>query len=146
MAELNAQRKPRMDWATPTEFFKKLDGEFRFTLDPCADESNHKCERYFTEDQDGLAQDWSGEVVYCNPPYGRATAKWVKKCHDEVMLGNCRCAVMLIAARTDTQWFHQYIYGIAEVRFVKGRLRFGESKTNAPFASMVVVYRRNEDG
>ena len=131
----------KMDWATPQDFFDKLDAEFHFTLDPCADDQNHKCEKYFTEEQDGLSQDWSGERVFCNPPYGRDVPKWVKKCFDEVYSGNCICAVMLLHARTDTRWFHDYIYQRAEVRFVKGRLKFGGQTTNAPFPSMVVVFR-----
>ena len=132
----------KMDWATPQDFFEKLDAEFHFTLDPCADDLNHKCERYFTEEQDGLQQDWSGERVFCNPPYGRDVPKWVKKCLDETTKGNCELAVMLLHARTDTRWFHDYIYHKAdEVRFVKGRLKFGGQTTNAPFPSMVVVFR-----
>lgn len=127
-------------WATPQAFFDTLNDEFHFTLDPCADESNHKCERYFTREQNGLIQSWAGETVFCNPPYGSEIKHWVKKCFDEVRNG-CPCAVMLIPARTDTTWFHQYIYRKAEVRFVKGRLKFGDSKNSAPFPSMVVVFR-----
>lgn len=134
----------KMDWATPQDFFDKLNAEFHFTLDPCADDQNHKCEKYYTEEQDGLQQDWSGERVFCNPPYGKDVPKWVKKCFDEVYGGNCTCAVMLLHARTDTRWFHEYIYHRAEVRFVKGRLRFGGQTTNAPFPSMVVVFRGKE--
>lgn len=131
----------KMDWATPQDFFDRLNAEFHFTLDPCADDQNHKCEKYYTEEQDGLKQDWSSERVFCNPPYGRDVPKWVRKCFDEVYSGNCICAVMLLHARTDTRWFHDYIYHRAEVRFVKGRLRFGGQTTNAPFPSMVVVFR-----
>ena len=131
----------KMDWATPQDFFDKLNEEFYFTLDPCADDFNHKCEKYYTEAQDGLQQDWSGEKVFCNPPYGRDVPKWVKKCYDETHTGDCLLAVMLLHARTDTRWFHDYIYHKAdEVRFVKGRLRFGGQTTNAPFPSMVVVF------
>ena len=129
------------NWATPQDFFDKLNDEFNFTLDPCADDFNHKCEKYYTEAQDGLKQDWSGERVFCNPPYGRDVPKWVKKCADETGTGNCELAVMLLHARTDTRWFHDYIYHKAdEVRFVKGRLKFGGQTTNAPFPSMVVVF------
>lgn len=131
----------KMDWATPQDFFDKLNKEFCFTLDPCADDFNHKCEKYYTEVQDGLKQDWSGERVFCNPPYGRDVSKWVKKCFDEVYAGECQLAVMLIHARTDTRWFHDYIYKRAEVRFVKGRLKFGEQPQPAPFPSMVVIFR-----
>ena len=131
----------KMDWATPQDFFDKLDAEFHFTLDPCADDQNHKCEKYFTAEQDGLSQDWSDETVFCNPPYGRDVPKWVKKCRDETHSGHCKCAVMLLHARTDTRWFHDYIYHKAvEIRFVKGRLKFGGQTTNAPFPSMIVVF------
>ena len=129
------------EWATPQDFFDKLNEEFHFTLDPCADVLNHKCEKYYTKDQDGLRQDWSGETVFCNPPYGRDVRKWVQKCFDEVYSGKCRCAVMLLPARTDTRWFHECIYHRAEIRFVKGRLKFGDQKQPAPFPSMVVIFR-----
>jgi site-specific DNA-methyltransferase (adenine-specific) len=127
-------------WATPQEFFDQLNDEFHFTLDVCADETNHKCEKYFTKEQDGLKQDWSNNVVFCNPPYGRSVGHWVKKCADESANNNALC-VMLINARTDTKWFHEFIYGKAEIRFVKGRLKFGDSKENAPFPSMVVIFK-----
>lgn len=129
------------NWATPQDFFDKLNEEFRFTLDPCADDRNHKCEKYYTEAQDGLKQDWSGERVFCNPPYGRDVPKWVRKCFEEVYNGTCRVAVLLLHARTDTKWFHDYIYRRAEVRFVRGRLKFGDMKQPAPFPSMVVIFR-----
>ena len=131
----------KMDWSTPQDFFDKLNEEFHFTLDPCADELNHKCDKYYTKKENGLNQDWSGEVVFCNPPYGRDVPKWVQKCFNEVYVGGCRCAVMLLAARTDTRWFHDYIYNRAEVRFVKGRLKFGGQEQPAPFPSMVVIFR-----
>ena len=131
-------------WATPQDFFDKLNEEFHFTLDPCADEFNHKCQKYFTEQQNGLLQDWANEIVFCNPPYGREIQNWVQKCFSEVRSGKCLCAVMLIPARTDTQWFHKYIYKQAEVRFIKGRLKFGDSKNSAPFPSMVVVFRKQK--
>lgn len=129
------------EWTTPQDFFDKLNDEFHFTLDACADESNHKCDRYYTAEQDALKQDWSGETVFCNPPYGRQIGDFVKKCFCEVYQGNCNCVVMLIHARTDTRWFHDYIYHKAEVRFVKGRLKFGGMKNNAPFPSMIVIFR-----
>ena len=127
-------------WATPQDFFDKLNEEFKFTLNPCADAINHKCEKYFTKEQNGLQQDWEGNTVFCNPPYGRETGKWVKKCHDEAQKPNTTC-VMLIPARTDTRYFHDYIYGQAEIRFVKGRLKFGDGKNSAPFPSMVVIFQ-----
>ena len=129
------------EWATPQDLFDELDREFRFTLDPCADETNHKCDRYYTVNDDGLSQDWSGERVFCNPPYGRSVDRWVKKCFEEVYCGKCCLAVMLLFAKTDTKWFHNYIYNKAEIRFLKGRVRFGNQRNDAPFPSMVVIFR-----
>ena len=128
------------NWATAQDFYDKLDSEFHFTLDPCADKNNHKCKKYYTKEDDGLLQDWGGETVFCNPPYGRQISKWVEKCFNESRKDKT-IVVMLIPARTDTKYFHQYIYNKAELRFVKGRLKFGDSKANAPFPSMVVIFR-----
>lgn len=137
------------DWGTPQDLFKKLDEEFNFTLDPCADSQNHKCEKYYTKEQNGLLQDWSGEVVFCNPPYSKKTKTnpgqiaWIKKCYETHLGGGT--VVMLIPARTDTIMFHKYILGKAEIRFIKGRLKFlidgKQSKNTAPFPSMIVVFR-----
>ena len=123
-------------WETPQDFFDGLNKEFGFDLDVCALPENAKCERYFTPEKDGLDQEWKG-TVWCNPPYGKQVGKWVEKAYKS----NCT-VVMLLPARTDTKWFHDYIYRKAEIRFVKGRLKFGGSKTPAPFPSMVVIYRR----
>jgi site-specific DNA-methyltransferase (adenine-specific) len=99
----------RNDWETPQELFDELDSEFHFTLDPCANRETAKCPKYFTEEDDGLIQDWSGETVFCNPPYSnRCQTEWVKKCHEHGKRGDV--AVMLIPARTDTLRFHDYIY------------------------------------
>ena len=131
------------NWSTPQDFFDELNKEFAFTLDPCADDHNHKCEKYFTREQDGLSQNWGGqEVIFCNPPYGREIGSWVRRCYLVNRLqGNL--IVMLLPARTDTRWFHEYIYKKenVEIRFVKGRLKFGNSKNSAPFPSMVVIYK-----
>ena len=128
------------EWATPLAFFDALDKEFHFDLDPCATDENHKCHRYFTREQNGLAQDWGGARVFCNPPYGRKIGEWVKKCAEESRKPDTLC-VMLIPARTDTAYFHDYIYNKArEIRFIRGRLHFNESKAGAPFPSMVVVF------
>jgi site-specific DNA-methyltransferase (adenine-specific) len=127
-------------WSTPQEFYNKLNEEFNFTLDPCATKDNAKCSLYFTKEEDGLKQDWSGEVVFCNPPYGRDIKDWVKKCYEESRSQNTK-VVMLIPARTDTTYFHDYIYHKArEIRFIRGRLKFGEAKNAAPFPSMVVIF------
>lgn len=128
------------DWETPQNFFNELDEEFHFDLDPCADDNNHKCDYYFTKESNGLMQDWGGHTVFVNPPYGaKSTSEWIKKCAEESRKPNTR-VVMLIPTRTDTKAFHEYIYKKAEVRFVKGRLKFGGSKNSAPFPSMVVVF------
>lgn len=81
-----------------------------------------------------------GETVFCNPPYGRKeTGIWVKKCYEESLKSNTK-VVMLIPSRTDTKWFHEYIYGKAEIRFIKGRLKFNDGKESAPFPSMIVIF------
>ena len=126
------------DWETPQAFFDTLNKEFRFTLDPCSTDENAKCAKHYTRQDDGLTQDWTGERVYCNPPYGREMPRWIKKCYEHMCGGGI--AVMLIPARTDTKAFHEYIYGKAEIRFIKGRLKFGNSTNSAPFPSMVVVF------
>ena len=125
-------------WETPQEFFDKLNQEFHFNLDACALPENAKCTKYYTPKQDGLSQPWSG-VVWCNPPYGREIGSWVRKGFFAAVNG--AIVVMLLPAQTDTKWFHNYIYGKAEIRFVKDRLKFGESKNSAPFPSMVVIFR-----
>ena len=128
------------EWGTPLKLFNELDREFRFTLDPCSTHENKKCEKHYTIDEDGLSRSWEGEVVFCNPPYGREIPKWVEKAAKEKAT-----TVMLIPARTDTKYFHDYIYGKAEIRFLRGRVRFekqpGVPGDAAPFPSMVVVFR-----
>ena len=127
-------------WATPQDFFDKLNDEFHFTLDAAASPDNAKCANYFTEEQDGLAQSWEGHTVWCNPPYCRKTGLWVKKAYEEHQRTGCT-VVMLLPSRTDVRWFHDYILGKAEIRFIKGRLKFGGNKNSAPFPSLVVIYR-----
>ena len=124
------------EWGTPQWLFDELDAEFHFDLDPCCTHENAKCAKHFTKEEDGLNQEWGGYRVYCNPPYGREIAKWVKKAHDSQCL-----TVMLLPARTDTSWFHDYIYHKAEIRFLKGRLYFNDGCGRAPFPSMVVIFR-----
>lgn len=130
-----------MTWGTPQDFFDKLNDEFKFTLDPCATEQTAKCKKYYTKKDDGLTKDWLGEIVFCNPPYGSEIKNWVKKCSEEKAL-----VVMLIPARTDTKYFHDYIYNKpnTEIRFIKGRLKFeGDQKGSgsAPFPSMLVIFK-----
>ena len=127
------------EWSTPPEFFQALDREFSFTLDPCATEANHKAPNFYTIKEDGLAQSWAGQVVFCNPPYSQA-AQWIEKAYQEGHQANTT-VVLLIPARTDTRYFHNYILNRSEIRFIKGRLKFGGSKNAAPFPSMIVIYR-----
>lgn len=131
------------DWATPPGLFRQLNEEFDFNLDPCASLENHVCEKYFTKEDDGISKNWGGYNVFCNPPYGRQINRWVKKCYEESKKDNT-IVVMLIPARTDTKWFHDYIYHRAEIRFIRGRLKFGDSKNSAPFPSMIVIFRSAE--
>lgn len=126
------------EWATPQEFFDKLNEEFNFTLDAAATPENAKCDRYFTYIQNGLAQSWGGERVWVNPPYGPDLGKWIEKAATEPS----EVTVMLIPARTDTRAWHNWIFGNAEVRFIKGRLKFGNAETSAPFPSAIVVFRK----
>lgn len=126
-------------WATPQKFFDELDKEFHFTLDPCATPENAKCTRFFTQSENGLIQNWGGEIVFCNPPYGRTISDWVRKSYEESRKPNTK-VVMLLPARTDTAYFHDYIYHKAEIRFLRGRLHFNDSKQSAPFPSMVVIF------
>jgi phage N-6-adenine-methyltransferase len=130
------------EWETPLDFYNELDKEFGFSLDPCCAHDNAKCEKHYTIEDNGLVKSWSGETVFCNPPYGREMPKWIEKCYAESQNG--ATVVMLIPARTDTIAFHKFIYGHAEIRFVKGRLKFGNAKNSAPFPSMVVVFRGTE--
>ena len=126
-------------WETPQAFFSELNAEFGFTLDACALPVNAKCRLFFTPQENGLIKDWSGHTVFCNPPYGRKIAAWVEKCYLESRKANTK-VVMLLPARTDTVYFHTYIYKKAEIRFVKGRLKFGNALNSAPFPSMVVIF------
>lgn len=127
------------NWATPMEFFKKVDEEFHFTLDVYATKENAKYEIYYNKEDNGLSKEWYG-TVWCNPPYGRTIGKWVEKARKSYLSG--ATVVMLLPARTDTRWFHDYIYHVAdEIRFIKGRLKFGNSKISAPFPSMLVIFR-----
>lgn len=128
------------DWSTPQDFFDELNTEFNFNLDPCASDTNHKCQNYFTKEQNGLTKSWEHYTIFCNPPYGRDIKYWVEKAYNEFLKGDTT-VVMLLPARTDTKWFHDYIYSKAEIRFIKGRLKFGGCKHNAPFPSMVVIFK-----
>lgn len=143
----------KMDWCTPQDFFDALDAEFGFVLDAAATDKTAKCTAYYSPENSGLIYAWGrggkGKAVFCNPPYGREIGKWVKKAHDEAQKYPGTIIVLLIPARTDTSYFHDYIYGKAEIRFIRGRLKFtndnGQSLAPAPFPSMVVIYNGKAD-
>lgn len=130
------------EWATPQHIFDELNNEFNFDLDPCANFENHKCSDFYTMDQDGLLQDWCGRRVFCNPPYSNIS-EWVKKSFFETKNKNT-LVVLLIPARTDTKYFQDYILNRSEIRFIRGRLKFGDGKNPAPFPSMIVIFRGAE--
>lgn len=129
------------DWETPQALFDTLDAEYHFTLDPCATHENAKCSKHYTVEENGLLRSWEGETVFCNPPYGRDISKWVEKCYLESAHAT---VVMLIPARTDTAYFHDYIYHKANrIKFIRGRLKFevgGAAMNSAPFPSMIVEF------
>jgi len=126
------------EWETPQDLFDSLNAEFAFTLDVCANKDNHKCDDYISKELDGLVVDWRkwGGYKWMNPPYGREIGKWVERAS---IMGK---TVALLPARTDTRWFHNYIYNKlkVETRFIKGRLKFGGSTNSAPFPSMIVIF------
>lgn len=111
-------------WATPKALYRDLDAEFHFTLDPCP----------LRASEGGLLCSWAGERVYCNPPYGRGVSKWLAKMREPDI------AVYLLPARTDTKWWHEYAMQADEIRFLRGRLKFGDATNSAPFPSVILVY------
>ena len=126
------------EWETPSELFAGLDCEFHFTLDVAALPHNAKCASFFTPGADGLARTWTG-VCWMNPPYGNALRHWAKKAHDSAKAG--ATVVCLLPVRTDTNWWHDYVLPYAEVRFIRGRIRFNGIDNSAPFPSAIVVFR-----
>lgn len=135
------------EWQTPWDFFRAWDATFNFDLDVCAKPHNTKCPEYFSPAQNGLLQPWVGRRCWCNPPYARGNAgvaAWVKKAAVETVQPNT-LAVLLLPARTDTRWFHEFIFNVAAVWFVKGRIPFVDEfgkrpKNGATFPSMVCVW------
>jgi len=117
-------------WATPSDLYRALDAEFSFTLDPCPMDDAERIMEH-----DGLARSWTGERVFCNPPYGNGIGRWLEKAREADV------AVFLLPSRTDTAWWHDHALGADEIRFIRGRLRFGGAVINAPFPSAVLVYR-----
>ena len=129
-----------VEWATPQALFDAWDAKYHFTLDPCATKENTKCKKYYTIKEDGLIQDWSKDIVFMNPPYGREIKKWIKKAYEESIKG--ACVVCLIPARTDTSYWHDFIFcnSWVDIFFIRGRVKFGTSKSSAPFSSAIVVF------
>jgi len=125
-------------WETPQWLFDELDREFGFSLDVCAIPENAKCQQFFTADEDGLKQPWSG-TCWMNPPYGETIGLWVHKAWESAQAG--ALVVCLVPARTDTAWWHDYVMEAAEIRFLRGRLKFGNADNGAPFPSAIVVFR-----
>ena len=124
-------------WATPQNLFNKLNAVFNFDLDVCALAENTKCERFFSPEQDGLKQEWTG-TCWMNPPYGREIAQWVDKAVNTAKQGHV--VVALLPARTDVGWWQDHVLN-REIHYIKGRLKFGGCKHNAPFGCAVVVFR-----
>lgn len=129
------------EWSTPQEFFDKYNAIYSFGLDVAATRENTKCKKYFDLANDGLIQDWIGfGNVWCNPPYSNVK-QWIKKAHKESTKGVT--TVMLIPARTDTIAWHDYIFPFAKIEFIRGRLKFGDSKNSAPFPSAIVIFGKS---
>ena len=126
------------EWPTPQWLYDALNQEFGFTLDPCSTVRNAKCRRFFTRTDDGLRQDWRGETVFMNPPYGVRILGWVRKAYETSLAGST--VVCLLPARTDTRWWHDYVMR-GEIRLMRGRLTFEGGQHPAPFPSAIVVFR-----
>lgn len=127
------------NWATPDDFYQKCNARFGpFTLDVCASSENSKCSSFFTASDDGLSKDWGSQVCWMNPPYGRTIKEWMRKAYESSLKG--ATVVCIVPARTDTQWWHDYAMK-GEVEFIKGRLKFGGHKHNAPFPSALVIFK-----
>ena len=141
----------KMDWGTPQEFFDKLNSIHNFNLDPCASADTAKCERYYTESDNGLEKDWSEGATadspvsaFVNPPYGTSIKYWIKKSYLESRKPYTK-VVMLVPARTDTSYWHEYCMKADKIHFVKGRLKFGGATAGAPFPSAVVIFDKGNN-
>ena len=132
-----------VEWETPQDFFDELNKEFNFTLDPCATHDNFKCKKYFTDQEDGLKQDWSKDVVFMNPPYKRCTKIWMLKAYDEFLKGST--VVCLIPCGPGRNYWHELIFpNAAQIRFIKGFLKFSGNKNGAPFSFALVVFSKKK--
>ena len=130
----------KSDWATPWALFRQWDAaQGPFTLDVCAVAGNAKCERFFSPEENGLEQAWSGKC-WVNPPYGRAIGQWIAKAVAELRSGRASRVVCLLPARTDTAWWHDFVIPHGTVHFLRGRVTFEGAPHPAPFPSAVVVF------
>ena len=128
------------EWTTPPDLFNKLNLKYNFTLDPCCTKDSALCDKYYTIEDNGLIQDWSEDIVFMNPPYGREIGKWIEKAYKESLKG--ATIVCLIPARTDTRYWHNFIFPYAsDIKFIKGRLKFGSGNAPAPFPSALVEFK-----
>lgn len=126
-----------VEWETPAALFVELDGEFKFNLDPCCTWVSAKCDRFYTAEDDGLTMGWAPSRVFMNPPYGYQIKRWMRKAYEESQAG--ALVVCLVPARTDTAWWHDYA-SKGEVRFIRGRLYFGDGVGRAPFPNAIVIF------
>jgi site-specific DNA-methyltransferase (adenine-specific) len=126
------------EWETPQRLFNRLNACFDFNLDVCATAENAKCQKYYTEKMNGLSLAWTGHRCWMNPPYGREIVKWVAKARSEADSG--ALVVGLLPSRTDTSWWQEHVQGHADVRFIAGRLKFGNATNAAPFPSAIAVW------
>ena len=131
------------EWETPQDLFDELNEIFHFTLDVCATPENTKCEKYFTKEQNGLKQNWGGNTIWMNPPYGRGIKEWIRKGY-LISLRPDTVVVCLLPSRTDTRWFHDYCVK-GTIWFIRGRLKFGGAKNSAPFPSMIVIFQTYDE-
>lgn len=136
-----------MTWATPKPLFDALNEEFRFTVDVAAADDTAKCSRYWTKENDSLSKSWADEVCWMNPPYGSEIRAFMVKARDEAR-DNGATVVCLVPARTDARWFQETVFGFgpgsfcaSEVRFIAGRIAFGDARFPAPFPSCLIIFR-----
>lgn len=125
------------EWTTPQSLFDDLDSTYHFTLDPCSTDENAKCAKHYTVKENGLDRDWSNDIVFMNPPYGRQIGAWMKKAYESSLNG--ATVVCLIPSRTDTTYWHEYAMK-GKITFLRGRVKFGDCKNSAPFPSAIVVF------
>ena len=136
----------KQDYGTPLWLYDLMDEEYNFDLDVCANEQNHKCDRYYNEKDNALDPDirWNA-TSFCNPPYGRNTiGPWIQKAQEEGIINRCKYPlpkiVCLIPARTDTIWWHTWCLKAQEIRFIKGRIKFIGGKHSATFPSAIIIF------